>query len=590
MAFRTRASTPPATDQSAPASLAWAVAPLGAVAILLAGAAVARAEITASSVTKPAPSPYFAIVDEDTSFSPTIPFEGTTDSTAPLSDTVDLDCFTNNDLSQTEVFLGASVAPAGSFAAEANALNLAGKLCQLRAVPHGSPPADVTPFAGPITAVGRSRTEELEFGANIGTPYDYYVYGQQLDGGNDYYSLSSCGVNGYLYDALEYTAKTFSCSDWYAGFDELNTPSSTRSEIQVDGTDAYGATAVGELANGAAGFPTFGFSYSQDPGNGDLTIEEDDQISTCPGQAYPPDGCPAFADSGVGDERRIEQTHGGRLVEITDRFSSTDGLPHNLDLLPQQGVRLSASSPAQVAYRFPGQSGFATHSSGESVPFAAGAPGVVYMRAPGAPDGDTATGQAAIVFDRPSSPATFNTIYFGDSDFHFHQQVAVPATGAATVRFAYVQGYASAEVEALAEEVERSFGTGGGGAGGGGAGAEPTPPTPPEEATPHRRPPNAFAIVHRRLQPKRGSAVLTAAVHAPGRLRLSGKGLQSVRRRARHAGRVKLPVRPGHRLARRLARRGRARVRVLVAFRPDGGSPRRRAIHLTLRETGRRPG
>ena len=99
------------------------------------------------------------------------------------------------------------------------------------------------------------------------------------------------------------------------------------------------------------------------------------------------------------------------------------------------------------------------------------------MRAPGAPDGDTATGQAAIVFDRPSSPATFNTIYFGDSDFHFHQQVAVPAAGTATVRFAYVQGYTSAEVEALAGEVERSFG-GGGGAGGNGAEAEPTPCRP----------------------------------------------------------------------------------------------------------------
>ena len=360
---------------------------LGAVAILLAGAAVARAEITASSVTEPAPSPYFAIVDEDTSLSPTIPFEGTTDSTAPLSDTVDLDCFTDNDLSQTEVFLGASVAPAGSFAAEANALNLAGKLCQLRAVPHGSPPADVTPFAGPITAVGRSRTEEAPIRGQHRDAVRLLRVWPATGRGNDYYSLSSCGVNGYLYDALEYTAKTFSCSDWYAGFDELNTPSSTRSEIQVDGTDAYGATAVGELANGAAGFPTFGFSYSQDPGNGDLTIEEDDQISTCPGQAYPPDGCPAFADSGVGDERRIEQTYGGRLVEITDRFSSTDGLPHNLDLLPQQGVRLSASSPAQVAYRFPGQSGFATHGSGESVPFAAGRPASSTCAPPGRPTG-----------------------------------------------------------------------------------------------------------------------------------------------------------------------------------------------------------
>jgi hypothetical protein len=566
-------------------------APLAvAFVALLALAPAAQAVITESRITVPSADPLYEVTDEDAPPPRTVRVEGMTDSTQPLVDTVNIACFK---LSGAYSFLyqGAPLASDGSFSVDVPATYLGSQLCKLRAVPAGYVSGDPSAFTGPVTSIGRARTYKVEAGPDAGTPVDFFVIGQQLDAADEYASLSECGLgDGHLYDAdLEYATATFACDDAYGLLEE---PGANRSQIQVDGTDAYGTAVAATIGEEAPGLPPLTVSHVQDPLTGDLAIVESEPLVTCPGAATPPASCTAFAPSGVRDERTIEQSEGGRLVTITDRFASTDGAPHALDLLPQQGFVLGAFPAGEVVYRFPGEDAFATHAVGDTVALPTTAPGIVYARSLGAADGDPTTGQGAIVYERPSPTAHFDSVYSEGSYFYLHQAVAVPATGVATVRAAYVQGTTAAEVQAIAERVAATFpaggsggeGSGGEGAGGGGGQAPgPTAGATARAAAGPVVPSNRFTL-RRRIDRRHGTATLVVALPSPGTLTLTGNGLRGVRRHAAKAGRVALPLRPKRALALRLARRHRARIHVTVAFKPDGGAARRRVVNLTLRK------
>jgi hypothetical protein len=544
-------------------------------------APAARAVVTESHITVPSADPLYEVTDEDAPPPRTVRVEGTTNSTQPLVDTVNIACF---DLSgaYSFVFQGAPLASDGSFSVDVPATYLGSQLCKLRALPAGYVAGDPSAFSGPVTSIGRARTYVVEAGPDAGTPVDFFVLGQQLGAADDYGSLSECGLfDGYLYNAdLEYTSETFACDDAYGLLEE---PGAHRSQIQVDGTDAYGTALAATIGEEAAGLPSLSVSHVQDPRTGDLTIVESEPLVTCPGAATPPANCGAFAPSGVRDERTIEQSEGGRLVTITDRFASTDGAAHTLDLLPQQGFVLGAFPAGEVAYRFPGQDAFATHAVGETVALPATGPAIVYARSLGAADGDPSTGQGAIVYERPSPTAHFDTVYPEGSFFYLHQTVAVPATGVATVRAAYVQGTTAGEVQAVAERVAATLPADGGTGGGGGGGQTPPANAGPMAAAVTAAPSNHFRL-RRRIDRRHGTATLIVTVPGPGTLTLAGKGLRGVHRHAARAGRVALPVRAKRTLALRLAHRHRARVPATVAFRPDGGTVRRQRVRLTLRE------
>lgn len=86
-----------------------------------------------------------------------------------------------------------------------------------------------------------------------------------------------------------------------------------------------------------------------------------------------------------------------------------------------------------------------------------------------------------------------------------------------------------------------------------------------------------------KLRRKRnGAATLTVEIPGPGRLALSGKGLRNDRREPNRAGRSKLALKPKGSLKRRLADRGRAGVKVKVAYRPEHGSRSERRKRLRL--------
>jgi hypothetical protein len=541
-----------------------------ALVAALAFTATAGAQVTQSDVAAPN-SPHFSIL---TPANKTIAVSGTTDGTT--GDKVDLQCYFGSGPSHATLATGVGVLADGSFTVPAAELEkLSDGLCVLRAVPAGELPTDLTPYTGPLMASGEAEDKTIGSGTNAGHLYDFYAWAQQLGGAFDYVSAGKCGIyDGYLFDSSpEETATTFYCNDgFYAqpvGYD--------RSAIQVDGANAYASYTAEQINGGATNLPGFSYSITQNPLNGDTTINESDGISVCPGATFPPTAasCPSFIDTGVRLDRTIVQSNDGRLATITDRFISADGQPHSIDTLTENDQNFENHAD-KLGYRFPGQAAYFEPATKQVVAFPDSKPGTVYVQVEGAPDGDTKTGRGAIVFGEPASPATFATIESTYSEFYFHQTASIPAGGSATKRFAYVQAYAQAEVEALAQQVEAAF--------------QPMPtPAPPTTSTtgsakaqtPAPFPPsNKLELLGAKLNKRKGTALLTVKVPDAGRLTLSGKKVKTAKRMVKRAGLVKLNVAAKPKFATTLAARGKLKVGLKLVFAPTGGSPR--AVHRNL--------
>jgi hypothetical protein len=349
----------------------------------------------------------------------------------------------------------------GSFSVTAADLNKLLELtCQLKAVPAGTNPADLTPFSGPVVGVGERESSKISGGPNDGKAYDYALDVQQLTAAFDYASLGSCGLhNGFLYDSTyANTTVTFACNAGLGRADAPTTP--TRSEVQIDSANAYAPTQAFFINSGAAGLPALTDTYTVDKATGDVVIRETDPIVKCSTATYPPTAgsCATFVSTGVTDDRTITQDHEGHISWITDVFKSTDGKAHALDLLWDNSEQFFGASgdSSKLEYEFPGESSFSTHATGSnfSLPTSAG---TIFVRMHGAADGDTGSGQGAIVYDRTATAAKFTSVTTLGSEFTLHQAGKVPAGGSTRFRFAYVQDYRTALVGTRAKTASALF-------------------------------------------------------------------------------------------------------------------------------------
>ena len=433
------------------------------IAALVCGGLVAtpaaHAAITGSRITTPT-DPSFFVADQTTA-APTFAISGTTSGGHPATDKVDVRCF----YAAKSVLVANNVAIAGdgSFSVPAAPLDKVIDLtCRLRAVPAGTSPSNLAPYTGPLIGVGERDSSTVGGGANNGKLYDYYLDAQQGTGAFDYVSLGACGLkDGYLLDpTYALTTSTFFCDGGL--LEGESGTSSTRSELRVDGADAYAPATAESINPNAAGLPALSYSYSVDAHTGNLVVHETDPLVKCPVATFPPTttSCASFVSTGVTDNRTITQDHDGHVSWITDVFTSTDGKPHSLDLLWDDSQHFRGSSTgdsSQLEYEFPGPSSFSRHLAGDVITFPASSPGTILVRMFGAPDGDTATGQGAIVYDRPASAATFTTVSKTVSEFTLGQTAKVPAGGSTRFRFAYVQDYHAATVASLAQTASTAF-------------------------------------------------------------------------------------------------------------------------------------
>jgi hypothetical protein len=400
-----------------------------------------HAAITASQITSPA-NPSFFIADEDAA-AQTFTISGTTTGGSPSSDKVDIRCY----FADTSVKVKGNVPldSNGSFSVAAADLNsLLDLTCQLKAVPTGTNPGDLTPFSGPVVGVGERESSKISGGPNNGKAYDYALDAQQLTAAFDYASLGSCGLhNGFLYDSTyANTTVTFACN---AGLGRADSPAApTRSQLQVDSANAYAPTQAFFINSGGTGLPTLTDTYTVDKATGNVVIRETDPIVKCGTATYPPTtgSCATFVSTGVTDDRTITQDHDGHISWITDVFKSTDGKAHAVDLLWDNSEQFFGASgdSSKLEYEFPGENSFSTHPTGSNFSLPT-SPGAIFIRMHGAADGNTGTGQGAIVYDRAATAAKFTSVTTLGSEFTLHQAGKVPAGGSTRFRFAYVQDY-----------------------------------------------------------------------------------------------------------------------------------------------------
>jgi hypothetical protein len=414
----------------------------------------AHAAITGSRITTPA-NPSFFIADEDAS-TQTFAISGTASGGSPATDKVDIRCYYASTF--TAVATSVALHADRSFSVPSADLNkILDTTCRLRAVPAGSSPANLAPFSGPVIGVGDRQSAKVSGGTNNGKVYDFHIDSQQTTAANEYSSVGE----GDLYDAFLLDPTYFATTNTYAsGHSLFATALPTRSELQVDGADAYPPYQAKQINANATGLPALSYSYSLDAHTGDLVIHVTEPLVKCPSTTFPPTAtsCASFLPTGVADAETITEDHGGHVSWITDVFTSTDGKAHAVDLLWDEGQHFYGASgdSSQVEYAFPGHTGFSTHLTGDSLALPR-FPGTIFIRMHGAADGDAGTGQGAIVYDRPATAAAFDFISNAFNEFTLHQSVTVPAAGTSRLRFAYVQDFHAASVASLAQTATTAF-------------------------------------------------------------------------------------------------------------------------------------
>ena len=99
------------------------------------------------------------------------------------------------------------------------------------------------------------------------------------------------------------------------------------------------------------------------------------------------------------------------------------------------------------------------------------------------------------------------------------------------------------------------------------------------------KPSNAFTLAKPKLDKKTGTATLTAMVPGPGKLVLTGTGVQRRTQRVNAAGKFKVVVKPAKSAATELKRTGSAKLIAKVTYTPTGGDPNTKSRKLGLKRS-----
>ncbi|MDX6623446.1 MAG: tripartite motif-containing protein 71 [Solirubrobacterales bacterium] len=108
----------------------------------------------------------------------------------------------------------------------------------------------------------------------------------------------------------------------------------------------------------------------------------------------------------------------------------------------------------------------------------------------------------------------------------------------------------------------------------------PAPPLPDPPAAPS----NKFRFGKLKLNEKAGTATLTITVPGAGSAVLKGNGIKKVKRTAKKAGKLKLPVKLKGKAKEKLLEQGRSAVSAKVTFTPKGGKALTKQKRMTLKK------
>ena len=447
------------------ALLALAIAPAAAQAT---GSSSQITAWTSSEPGTPANNPYLISFDNDNT---TLSVSGTAVGTG----SVDIACYSGAAPAVTK--LASSVAVHnGTFTTGAVPLKpIAGSACRLRAVPaSGEAGNDNSDFAGPQVAVSEAAipVSAIAGGPNANLAYNFYVNDVTFSGWAAWGAAEANPLKGQVGCGGPFAAPmdpdfdignfAIDCVGSLMG-DDLGAFGG-RSEVQVDGRNAYDAASAQALFGAASpnsasqnltGFPqTMTDHVVWDPSTGLLSSQADESWVECNGQNEEVQvfaTCSSFVPSGVQLERGTTTSDGGRVVTMTDTWSSTDGRPHAVDLLDDDFVGLESESNGARGYDFPGQTSFSEYGPGTDLPGPSSGPGSILVRTNvTAPDGIPSEAAGAITFG--AAPSAFH--FVSNNEFEEHNVLVVPARGSASLTYIYSVGYSVADVAALALQAQ----------------------------------------------------------------------------------------------------------------------------------------
>jgi Glucodextranase, domain B/PASTA domain len=441
------------------------------VAYVLIPADGALAFVSGSTLTVTSPHKTYLLDDRVT---PNETITGTVTSDGHSGDSLDINCYAGSSYSTLVSNVPVNV---GKSSFSGSLMEISDRTCVLRAVPHGDstdyPPGTSSHFEGPTLAIGHLSNTTVSSGTNSGRLEFYDLYDSQLRGGFDFSSLGDCTISGsFTYDPVTFGANTTDLDDCNAWFNSANGLTAagfappTRSELQVDGANAYAPGGISALFSGAEhvpGFPSLSYTYSLDPSTGNLVINELDQIVKCSPGGYPATGgnCTSFAPTGVQVALRITQGANGRVASAVQYFSSTDGHAHNVDLL-EDNTYFQANEDQLINFQWTGAGmrGYTTPGQAISAPKAPG-PGSFFVKGSAAvPDGGEATAQGSTTFSNPPTGVTIvgttsNSLNYSWVDLHYAR--TVPAKGSVALGFSYGNAFLASEVAGYAKAAEAAF-------------------------------------------------------------------------------------------------------------------------------------
>jgi hypothetical protein len=438
-----------------------------AISLLLTLAFVASAQavpnFTTSNVTAPADGSLL-VQNFNTNPDQTFAVSGTTDGTT--GDLFDIACY-NGD---TE--FGSYAGPSGTGISLTSAdgsfsitnvpePDFSGDTCHLVVVPHGTTPLLGTIFTGPRVGFSEFDTNRL----GDGTAYDYVFDDATTIANSGSNSIDECGPYTGVVDgtsAMNTGPYLIDCGGSFYNesnvFNSGTSPDLTRSEIQIDGQNAYGSYSAEDLFAGSyalEGFPAMTASLdSFDSSNGNAQTTESEPLVRCtPNDNYSPTStdCTAFASTGVAIKRVTSYSNSGRVVTVIDTFTSADGLAHAIDLWYETDLYGATTAGWELS----GQTSFSQRNTGDTGPSPTSAPDTVYGidTIGGAPSFSNPMG--ALTFAAPYNSVRFdNTLWSGftpgETSALFDYQRMIPASGSTTITWSYATGTSLSEVQGYA--------------------------------------------------------------------------------------------------------------------------------------------
>ena len=302
--------------------------------------------------------------------------------TATGSGDVDIVCMRGTEV--VSLLEGVDVAANGTFAqadvplaaaADAADPDSPGRSCRLRAVPAGTTPAvDDPAFQGPLLGISKYSQLRVSGSDNDGRRAGYYLYAA----GTGYAAEAgafgdTCALLTVIQDpeTLEPQADGLAC---------FGSPRNAydRQDFAIDGQPAYPPAALnsgvaGSGLQGGANFPELPEPTVQfDEDTGDVSVTETSALARCaPDNAFPPRPwtCTSFDRAPVQVNRTTSIVGGAQLIRVVERFSSTDGHAHTLDVTYDEPSCFGAYDCAeQLEYRFPGEVAYARHDANDATP------------------------------------------------------------------------------------------------------------------------------------------------------------------------------------------------------------------------------